>query len=376
MIVFGTRPEAIKMAPLCKALKKQDEIETVVCVTAQHRQMLDQVLDIFELAPDIDLNIMQDGQDLFDLTSSIIVKIRDTLQSVKPDIVLVHGDTTTTFATSLSCFYAGIKVAHVEAGLRTNDIYAPFPEEYNRRTTGIIANYHFAPTELNQQNLCNEGISKENILVTGNTVIDALHFILNKIESDQSLSKNIVSRLNQELSFDWQAKRFILVTGHRRENFGKGFLNICEAIREVATINPEIQFVYPVHLNPNVQDPVNEILMNLGNVWLIDPLNYQEFVYLLNKSYLVLTDSGGIQEEAPSLGKPVLVMRDVTERQEALTAGTVKLTGTSRENIISNIMLLLEDQDFYLKMSLAHNPYGDGNACERIIDFLKQKLNN
>lgn len=375
MIVFGTRPEAIKMAPLCHAFKKQDEIETVICVTAQHRQMLDQVLSIFSLVPDIDLNIMQEEQDLFDVTSSIILKMRDTLQSVKPDIVLVHGDTTTTFATSLACFYMGIKVAHVEAGLRTHNIYAPFPEEYNRRSTGIIANYHFAPTELSQKNLCNEGVSTKNILVTGNTVIDALHLVLKKIESDSSISKNIVLRLNRDLSFNWQTERFVLVTGHRRENFGQGFLDICNAIREVAIKNPETQFVYPVHLNPNVQNPVKEILMDLGNVWLIDPLDYQDFVYLLKKSYLVLTDSGGIQEEAPSLGKPVLVMRDVTERPEAVTAGTVKLTGASKENIASSIMLLLEDQDLYLKMSLAHNPYGDGNACERIVDFIKERLN-
>lgn len=375
MIVFGTRPEAIKMAPLCHAFKKQDEIETVICVTAQHRQMLDQVLSIFSLVPDIDLNIMQEEQDLFDVTASIIVKMRDTLQSVKPDIVLVHGDTTTTFATSLACFYMGIKVAHVEAGLRTHNIYAPFPEEYNRRSAGIIANYHFAPTELSKQNLSNEGVSKKNILVTGNTVIDALHFILERIDSDPSRSENIIHRLNQDLSFNWQSERFVLVTGHRRENFGQGFLNICEAIRDVAIKNPEIQFVYPVHLNPNVQNPVKEILMDLGNVWLIDPLNYEEFVYLLREAYLVLTDSGGIQEEAPSLGKPVLVMRDVTERPEAVTAGTVKLTGASKENIVSNIMLLLEDQDLYLKMSLAHNPYGDGNACERIVDFIKERLN-
>ena len=376
MIVFGTRPEAIKMAPLCHAFKKQDGIETVICITAQHRQMLDQVLNIFNLVPDVDLNIMQEEQDLFDVTAAIILKMRDTLQSVKPDIVLVHGDTTTTFATSLACFYMGIRVAHVEAGLRTHNIYAPFPEEYNRRSTGIIANYHFAPTELSKQNLSNEGVSKKNILVTGNTVIDALHFILERIDSDLSRSENIIHRLNQDLSFNWQSERFVLVTGHRRENFGQGFLNICEAIRDVAIKNPEIQFVYPVHLNPNVQNPVKEILMDLGNVWLIDPLNYEEFVYLLREAYLVLTDSGGIQEEAPSLGKPVLVMRDVTERPEAVTAGTVKLTGASKEKIASNITLLLENQDLYLKMSLAHNPYGDGKACERIVDYIRQKLND
>jgi len=376
MIVFGTRPEAIKMAPLCHTFRNQSEIETVICVTAQHREMLDQVLDMFELSPDIDLNIMQKGQDLFDVTASILVKMRDTLKSIKPDIVLVHGDTTTTFATSLACFYMGIKVAHVEAGLRTHDIYAPFPEEYNRRSTGIIANYHFAPTELSQENLFSEGVSKRNILVTGNTVIDALHLVLEKIDCDLSRSKDIVLRLNRILRFDWRAERFVLVTGHRRENFGQGFLNICEAIREVAIKNPEIHFVYPVHLNPNVQNPVNEILMDLGNVWLIDPLDYQDFVYLLKKSYLVLTDSGGIQEEAPSLGKPVLVMRDVTERPEAVEAGTVKLVGSSKENIVSSIELLLNDQDLYSKMSLAHNPYGDGKACERIVNYIKVKLND
>lgn len=376
MLVFGTRPEAIKMAPLCNLFLKQTEIQTVICVTAQHREMLDQVLDIFELTPDIDLNIMHKGQDLFDVTSNILVSMRDTLKSIKPDIVLVHGDTTTTFATSLACFYMGIKVAHVEAGLRTHDIYAPFPEEYNRRSTGIIADYHLTPTQLSQKNLCNEGVSKKNILVTGNTVIDALYLVLEKIDSDPSKSNAIALRLNRILSFDWRVERFILVTGHRRENFGQGFLNICEAIKEVAIKNPNTHFVYPVHLNPNVQNPVNKILMDLGNVWLINPLDYEDFVYLLNKSYLVLTDSGGIQEEAPSLGKPVLVMRDVTERPEAVKAGTVRLVGASKENIISSIDLLLNDQHLYSKMSLAHNPYGDGKACERIVNFIKGKLND
>lgn len=364
------------MAPLCNLFRKQTEIQTVICVTAQHREMLDQVLDIFELTPDIDLNIMHKGQDLFDVTSNILVTMRDTLKSIKPDIVLVHGDTTTTFATSLACFYMGIKVAHVEAGLRTHDIYAPFPEEYNRRSTGIIADYHLAPTQLSQKNLCNEGASKKNILVTGNTVIDALYLVLEKIDSDPSKSKAIAQRLNRTLSFDWRVERFVLVTGHRRENFGQGFLNICEAIKEVAIKNPNTHFVYPVHLNPNVQNPVKKILTDLGNVWLIDPLDYQDFVYLLNKSYLVLTDSGGIQEEAPSLGKPVLVMRDVTERPEAVKAGTVMLVGASKENIISSIDLLLNNQDLYSKMSLAHNPYGDGKACERIVNYIREKLND
>lgn len=374
MAVFGTRPEAIKMAPLCHQLKNQDEIETVICVTAQHREMLDQVLEIFDLAPDIDLNVMRDKQDLSSLTASIIVNIRDTLRSVKPDLVLVHGDTTTTFATSLACFYMGIEVAHVEAGLRTYDIYAPYPEEYNRKSVGIIANYHFAPTELSQKNLCNEGISRKNIIVTGNTVIDALHLVLEKIDSDPARQENIILRLNRVLNFDWQVERFVLITGHRRENFGQGFLNICEAIGEVAVRNPDIQFVYPVHLNPNVQNPVNEILKNFENVWLIEPIDYQDFVYLLKKSYFVLTDSGGIQEEAPSLGKPVLVMRDVTERPEAVMAGTVKLTGASKEKIISGIDLLLHDEDLYSKMSESHNPYGDGKASKRIVDFIKEKI--
>ena len=374
MAVFGTRPEAIKMAPLCHQLRNQDEIETVICVTAQHREMLDQVLEIFNLAPDIDLNVMRDKQDLSSLTASIIVNIRDTLCSVKPDLVLVHGDTTTTFATSLACFYMGIEVAHVEAGLRTYDIYAPYPEEYNRKSVGIIANYHFAPTELSQKNLCNEGISRKNIIVTGNTVIDALHLVLEKIDSDPARQENIILRLNRVLNFNWQVERFVLITGHRRENFGQGFLNICEAIGEAAIRNPDIHFVYPVHLNPNVQNPVKEILKNFENVWLIEPIDYQDFVYLLKKSYFVLTDSGGIQEEAPSLGKPVLVMRDVTERPEAVMAGTVKLTGASKEKIISGIDLLLHDEDLYSKMSESHNPYGDGKASKRIVDFIKEKI--
>ena len=375
MLVFGTRPEAIKMAPLCNSFKNQTEIQTFICVTAQHREMLDQVLDIFELTPDVDLNIMNKGQDLFDVTSKILVGMRDTLKSIEPDIVLIHGDTTTTFATSLACFYMGIKVAHVEAGLRTYDINAPFPEEYNRRSAGILADYHFAPTKLSQKNLCSEGVSKKNILVTGNTVIDALHLVLEKIENNSDKLRDIILRFNQILNFNWEEERFVLVTSHRRENFGQGFLNICEAINEVAIKNPNTHFVYPVHLNPNVQAPVNKILMNLDNVWLIDPLDYQDFIYLLNKSYLVLSDSGGIQEEAPSLGKPVLVMRDVTERPEAIKAGTVKLVGASKKNIISSINQLLTDDHLYSQMSLAHNPYGDGKACEKIVNFIKGKLN-
>lgn len=376
MIVFGTRPEAIKMAPLCHKLLAQNDIKTVICVTAQHREMLDQVLDIFELTPDIDLNVMQKGQDLYDVTSNILLKMRDTLKEEKPDIVLVHGDTTTTFATSLACFYMGVKVGHVEAGLRTHDIQAPFPEEYNRQSTGIIANYHFAPTELSKQNLISEGKYEGDIIVTGNTVIDALHLVLDKIEGDKNRSKNITSRLNKFLNFDWNNRDFVLITGHRRENFGQGFLDICEAIKELAIRVPDVHFVYPVHLNPNVQKPVNQILSGLANVWLIEPLEYEDFVYLLKQSYLVLTDSGGIQEEAPSLGKPVLVMRDVTERPEAVRAGTVKLVGASKKNIIFNIDLLLNDEALYTKMSQAHNPYGDGQACDRIVEYIRGSLND
>ncbi|MAZ25450.1 MAG: UDP-N-acetylglucosamine 2-epimerase (non-hydrolyzing) [Porticoccaceae bacterium] len=371
MVVFGTRPEAIKMAPLCHRLREQKDIETIICVTAQHREMLDQVLSIFELTPDIDLNVMKKGQDLYDVTSNILLKMRDTLKEEKPDIVIVHGDTTTTFATSLACFYMGVKVGHVEAGLRTHDIHAPFPEEYNRLSTGIIADYHFAPTDLSQKNLLAEGKNKESIIVTGNTVIDALHLVLKTVDADKNKSKDITLRLNERLSFDWKATRFVLITGHRRENFGQGFLDICEAIKELAIKNPDTHFVYPLHLNPNVQKPVNEILLGIDNVWLIEPLEYEDFVYLLKQSYLVLTDSGGIQEEAPSLGKPVLVMRELTERPEAVEAGTVKLVGASRENIIFNIDLLLNDEALYKTMSRAHNPYGDGKACDRIVEYIK-----
>lgn len=376
MVVFGTRPEAIKMAPLCHRLREQKDIETIICVTAQHREMLDQVLSIFELTPDIDLNVMKTGQDLYDVTANILLKMRNTLKEEKPDIVLVHGDTTTTFATSLACFYMGVKVGHVEAGLRTHDIQAPFPEEYNRQSTGIIADYHFAPTELSQQNLLAEGKNKGSIIVTGNTVIDALHLVLKTIDTDENKLKDITLRLNECLPFAWEAARFVLITGHRRENFGQGFLDICEAIKELAIKNPDCHFVYPVHLNPNVQKPVNESLSGLDNVWLIEPLEYEDFVYLLKQSYLVLTDSGGIQEEAPSLGKPVLVMRDVTERPEAVEAGTVKLVGASKTNIISSVHLLLNDEVLYTKMSQAHNPYGDGKACDRIVEYIRESVND
>lgn len=376
MIVFGTRPEAIKMAPLCHLFRDQNDFETIVCVTAQHREMLDQVLEIFEVRPDIDLNIMQMGQDLFDVTANIMIKMRDTLKDVCPDLVLVHGDTTTTFATALACFYLGIKVGHVEAGLRTNNIRAPFPEEYNRQSTGIIADIHFAPTERNQNNLLAEGKDSHSVFVTGNTVIDSLHLILQKINGDKKTSNKISAYLDRCLGFDWQTTRFVLITGHRRENFGQGFLNICEAIKKLAIKHPDINFVYPVHLNPNVQKPVNEILNNLGNIWLIDPLEYQNFVVLLQRSYIVLTDSGGIQEEAPSLGKPVLVMRDSTERQEAVKAGTVKLVGSSKERIIKSINSLIQDEELYLKMSESHNPFGDGRACQRIVNHVREVLND
>tara|TARA_B100000780_G_scaffold278591_1_gene252683 strand:+ start:1795 stop:2937 length:1143 start_codon:yes stop_codon:yes gene_type:complete len=376
MVVFGTRPEAIKMAPLCHSLLEQKDIKTIICVTAQHREMLDQVLNIFEITPDIDLNIMNKGQDLFDVTSSILLKMRDILKDEKPDIVLVHGDTSTTFTTSLACFYMGIKVGHVEAGLRTHNINAPFPEEYNRQSAGLIADYHFAPTELSRQNLISEGKDNKNILVTGNTVIDALQLVLKKIEGDEARSNSIISNLNNALNFDWQNSKFVLITGHRRENFGQGFLNICEAIKDLAVSNSSTHFIYPVHLNPHVREPVNQILSGLANVWLIEPLGYEDFVYLLKQSYIVLTDSGGIQEEAPSLGKPVLVMRDVTERPEAVKAGTVKLVGTSKKSIISNIDLLINNETLYKKMSQAHNPYGDGKACNRIVKYIRRSLND
>jgi UDP-N-acetylglucosamine 2-epimerase (non-hydrolysing) len=376
MIVFGTRPEAIKMAPLCHKFKEEKNIETVICVTAQHREMLDQVLDIFNIVPDIDLNVMKKDQDLFDVTSSILIKMRNVLSDESPDLVIVHGDTTTTFVTSLACFYMGIKVGHVEAGLRTYDIKAPFPEEYNRQTTGILSDYHFAPTELSKRNLIDEGKIKENILVTGNTVIDSLHLVLNKINSDKSKSMFITESINKLLKFKWEATRFVLITGHRRENFGQSFLDICEGIKELAIKNKDTHFVYPVHLNPNVQEPVNKILNGLKNVWLIKPLEYEEFIFLLQHSYLVLTDSGGIQEEAPSLGKPVLVMRNVTERPEAVDAGTVKLVGASKNNIVKNINLLLTSEEMYSKMALSHNPYGDGKACDRIVSFLKGALDD
>ena len=372
MIVFGTRPEAIKMAPICRRLRLDNDIETVVCVTGQHREMLDQVLELFKVKPDIDLDVMKQGQDLHILTAVILNRMRDVLTETMPDLVLVHGDTTTTMATSLACFYMGIEVGHVEAGLRTKNLLAPFPEEFNRQTTGLIAKYHFAPTQLSKQNLLEEGKSSDNILVTGNTVIDALHMVKQSFEVDPDRYAEVTKKLSQWLTFEWQSEIFILITGHRRENFGRGFLEICEAIKDLAHKYPAVHFVYPVHLNPNVQEPVNNILQGLHNVWLIDPLEYQEFILLLDHAYLVVTDSGGIQEEAPSLGKPVLVMREVTERVEAVEAGTVKLVGASRANIVSAVDLLLDSEKVYNQMALASNPYGDGTASEQIIEFIKR----
>ena len=371
LLVFGTRPEAIKMAPLVKAFEKETSIISKVCVTAQHREMLDQVLELFDIKPDYDLNLMKPGQDLYDITSNVLLGLKDVLSDFKPDIVLVHGDTTTTSAASLSAFYQQIKVGHVEAGLRTHDIYSPFPEEVNRQITGVLASYHFAPTTTSQNNLLKENKDPKNIIVTGNTVIDALFLALEKIKNDKDLEakiKNQILNLNYEIKDD---KKIILVTGHRRENHGQGFINICEALKTIAINNPEIDIVYPVHLNPNVQKPVKEILSNISNVYLIEPLQYEQFIYLMDKSYFIITDSGGVQEEAPSLGKPVLVMRDTTERPEAVEAETVKLVGTHTQTIIKEAQALLDEESEYEKMSKAHNPYGDGKACERIVEFIK-----
>ena len=373
MLVFGTRPEAIKMAPLYHALKvRSDLFETKVCVTAQHRQMLDQALKVFDVKVDIDLDLMKTGQDLFDITSSVLLGMREVLKKQQPDVLLVHGDTTTTLASSIAAFYAGIKVGYVEAGLRTHNIYAPFPEEFNRQVASKVANWHFAPTFLSREKLLNEGVAGAQIFVTGNTVIDALFWMLNGIESDPHRCAVISKLLDDRLQFSWQQERFILITGHRRENFGDGFMQICEAIKELAMHYPGIHFVYPVHLNPNVQKPVNSMLIGLSNVHLIEPLDYEPFVYLLKHCYLVLTDSGGIQEEAPSLGKPVLVMREVTERPEAIDAGTVRLVGANRDCIVTNVAELIEDIAIYKKMSHAHNPYGDGKASGRIIEILEK----
>ena len=360
------------MAPLYHTLKAlPDEFDTLLCVTAQHRQMLDQVLKVFDITPDIDLNLMKAGQDLFDITASVLLGMREVLREHKPDAVLVHGDTTTTLATAMACFFADIPVGHIEAGLRTHDIYAPFPEEFNRQVTSKVTKWHFAPTAFSRQNLLNERVADFKITVSGNTVIDALLWVLGRIESDPTRLSSITVFLNQGVPFDWQQDRFVLITGHRRESFGDGFLQICHALKDLANKFPAVHFVYPVHLNPNVQQPVQSILAGLANVHLIAPLDYEPFVYLLKHCHIVLTDSGGIQEEAPSLGKPVLVMRNVTERPEAVDAGTVRLVGANRERIVANVSELLVNEVSYKAMARAHNPYGDGKACSRIIDVLR-----
>lgn len=370
--VFGTRPEAIKMAPLVKALADDSFFESKVCVTAQHREMLDQVLDLFEITPDFDLDLMKSGQDLYDITSGVLLGLRAVLKDFQPDIVLVHGDTATTFAATLAAFYQQIPVGHVEAGLRTDNLYSPWPEEANRVLTGRLAAVHFAPTQRNQKALLHEHIPAERISVTGNTVIDALQWVVQKIDQSPELKQRIDSALqNAGLDSDVLRQRYVLVTGHRRENFGEGFESICKALGELARANPAIHFIYPVHLNPNVQEPVKRLLGGSSNVHLIEPLGYEPFVYLMQNAYLVLTDSGGVQEEAPGLGKPVLVMRDTTERPEAIEAGTVKLVGTDAGLIVQEVQRLLDDAALYEQMSLAHNPYGDGQACSRICSFLK-----
>ena len=379
MLVFGTRPEAIKMAPLVKEFQKHtDDFKTIVCVTGQHREMLDQVLNIFDIKPDYDLNIMKQGQDLYDVTARVLLGMRDVLKETQPDVVLVHGDTTTSTASALAAFYQQIPVGHVEAGLRTHNIYSPWPEEMNRLITSRIATYNFSPTKLSRQNLLDEGVKDSSISVTGNSVIDALHIVVNRIKNDAALNKDLekvlatagydVNRLND-------GRRLVLITGHRRENFGDGFISMCNAIKDLSNKYPEVDFVYPMHLNPNVRKPIHEVfgsdLSNLGNMFFIEPLEYLSFVYLMEKSSIVLTDSGGIQEEAPGLGKPVLVMRDTTERPEALDAGTVKLVGTDYDKIMNEVSTLLDDAAAYDKMSKAVNPYGDGLACGRIVNVLK-----
>jgi len=371
LTVFGTRPEAIKMAPLAIKLAEQEGIDARVCVTAQHREMLDQVLGLFEITPEYDLNIMKPGQDLTDVTTNILQGIKPILADFKPDVVLVHGDTATTFATSLAAYYQQIAVGHVEAGLRTGNIYSPWPEEANRKLTGAITTYHFAPTETSQQNLLNEAVAPENITVTGNTVIDALLDVSAKLKNETALNREMAERF----SFLNKDKKLILVTGHRRESFGGGFERICKALAYTAEQHPDCQIVYPVHLNPNVQEPVNRLLKGVPNITLIEPQDYLPFVYLMNQAHIILTDSGGIQEEAPSLGKPVLVMRDTTERPEAVSAGTVKLVGTDVDKITASLNQLLTDEKAYEEMSFAHNPYGDGKACERIIEVLREKVN-
>ena len=380
MLIFGTRPEAIKMAPLVKEFQKYpEEFQTLVCVTGQHREMLDQVLRIFDIIPDYDLNIMKQGQDLYDVTARVLIELRDILKKEQPDVVLVHGDTTTSTAASLAAFYQQIPVGHVEAGLRTHNVYSPWPEEMNRQVTGRIATYHFAPTGLSKKNLLAEGIGEEAITVTGNTVIDALYMVVDKIKTDESLSatlKTVLSNSGYDVSRLADGRKMVLITGHRRENFGDGFVSMCKAIKALTEKYRDIDFIYPMHLNPNVRKPIHEVfgesLSDFGNIFFIEPLEYLSFVYLMEKSTIILTDSGGIQEEAPGLGKPVLVMRDTTERPEALDAGTVKLVGTDYDKIVNEVSKLLDCQEYYEEMSKAVNPYGDGNACSRIVAFIQK----
>lgn len=382
LLVFGTRPEAIKMAPLVKELQKQKErIETVVCVTGQHREMLDQVLEIFDIKPDYDLNIMKRGQDLYDVTARVLTGMREVLKEIKPDIVLVHGDTTTSTAAALAAFYQQIPVGHVEAGLRTHNIYSPWPEEMNRLLTGRLATYHFSPTPLSRNNLIKENINDRNIIVTGNTVIDALYWVVDKIKNNKELDnelESVLSKAGYDVNRLDNGKKLVLITGHRRENFGDGFINMCTAIKDLTVKYPNVDFVYPMHLNPNVRKPIHEVfgedLSGLKNMFFIEPLEYLSFVYLMEKSSIVLTDSGGIQEEAPGLGKPVLVMRDTTERPEALDAGTVKLVGTDYNKIVNEVSSLIDDKTAYEKMSKAVNPYGDGLACRRIVNALLYRI--
>lgn len=369
LIVFGTRPEAIKMAPLVKEFQKYPALfETKVCVSAQHRQMLDQVLKLFEIVPDFDLDIMKPNQDLYDITTNVLLGLKDVLTAFKPDVLFVHGDTTTTFTASLAAYYQKIEVAHVEAGLRTHNLYSPWPEEANRQLTTVLAKYHFAPTQASQKNLLKENIDPKNILVTGNTVIDALLLTVDKIKSTPKLKQKLVEQIG--LPFDVENSRFVLVTGHRRENFGQGFINICEALKAIALQNPSINIVYPVHLNPNVLEPVKQILSGISNIYLIAPQEYEAFVFLMSHSHIILTDSGGVQEEAPSLGKPVLVMRETTERPEALQAGTVKLVGTDTAKIVREMQSLIDSDLAYNAMCKAHNPYGNGGSCEKIVTFM------
>ncbi len=382
MLVFGTRPEAIKMAPLVKEFQKQPKrVETVVCVTGQHREMLDQVLKIFDIKPDYDLNIMKQGQDLYDVTARVLTSMRDVLKEVKPDVVLVHGDTTTSTAAALAAFYQQIPVGHVEAGLRTHNIYSPWPEEMNRLLTGRLATYHFSPTPLSRNNLIKESVDDRNIIITGNTVIDALYWVVDKIKNNKELDnelEDILSKAGYDVNRLNNGKKLVLITGHRRENFGDGFINMCTAIKDLTVKYPDLDFVYPMHLNPNVRKPIHEVfgenLSGLKNMFFIEPLEYLSFVYLMEKSSIVLTDSGGIQEEAPGLGKPVLVMRDTTERPEALDAGTVKLVGTDYNKIVNEVSSLIDDKAAYEKMSKAVNPYGDGLACGRIVNALLYRI--